>query len=91
MSNIIPGTHTQQIIHFHYCSISYLILQVKENEDGLFFFLVCLRVFPMSPNWFINMASPVLGIPIHYFFASVVLGKLNIFPVVIRKHLLSSL
>eukprot|EP00794_Sanderia_malayensis_P017542 gene17542-19292_t len=48
--------------------------KVDENNDGLMFFLLCLRLFPMSPNWFLNMASPILNVPIHYFFPSVFLG-----------------
>ena len=30
----------------------------------------------MSPNWFLNMASPILNIPAHLFFMSVFIGKL---------------
>ena len=29
----------------------------------------------MSPNWFLNMASPILNVPIHLFFPSVLIGK----------------
>merc|ERR1712198_97671 len=38
------------------------------------FFLLFLRLFPMSPNWALNMASGVLGVPIHLFFISVLVG-----------------
>lgn len=48
--------------------------KVHSSEDGLFFFLLSLRLFPMSPNWFLNMASPILGIPMTYFFPSVCIG-----------------
>lgn len=48
--------------------------KVKANSDELFFFLLFLRIFPMSPNWFLNMASPVLGVPIVQFFFSVLIG-----------------
>ncbi|XP_064646657.1 transmembrane protein 41A-like isoform X2 [Lineus longissimus] len=47
---------------------------VSENSDSLFFFLLFLRLFPMSPNWFLNMASPIINIPIHLFFLSVFIG-----------------
>ena len=43
--------------------------------DSLFFFLLFLRLFPMSPNWFLNMASPILNVPVHLFFPSVLIGK----------------
>lgn len=48
--------------------------KVKENLDSLFFFLLFLRLFPMSPNWFLNMSSPILEVPITQFFFSVLIG-----------------
>lgn len=54
--------------------VSYLYCQVAENSDGLFFFLLFLRLFPMTPNWLINIASPLVGIPAHLFFFSVFVG-----------------
>ena len=53
----------------------FLYFQVQENLDSLFFFLLFLRLFPMSPNWFLNMSSPVLEVPIKQFFFSVLIGK----------------
>ncbi|GAB1600217.1 transmembrane protein 41A-like [Argonauta hians] len=54
--------------------ISYLNEKVQANMDSLFYFLLFLRLFPMSPNWFLNISSPILNIPIHYFFFSVLVG-----------------
>jgi uncharacterized membrane protein YdjX (TVP38/TMEM64 family) len=34
---------------------------LQQNRDQLPFFLLFLRLFPMSPNWALNMASGVLG------------------------------
>jgi len=48
--------------------------RLEENRAELPFFLLFLRLFPMSPNWALNMASGVLGVPIHLFFLSVLLG-----------------
>ncbi|XP_055870278.1 transmembrane protein 41A-like [Biomphalaria glabrata] len=48
--------------------------KVQRNRDSLFFFLLFIRLFPMSPNWFINISSPIVGIPIHLFFTSVFIG-----------------
>ncbi|ELU10877.1 hypothetical protein CAPTEDRAFT_223354 [Capitella teleta] len=48
--------------------------QVSENADGLFFFLLFLRLFPMSPNWFMNIVAPIISIPVHLFFPSVLIG-----------------
>lgn len=52
--------------------------QVEENQDCLFFFLLFLRFFPMTPNWFLNMSAPIVNIPITFFFCSVFVGKQNI-------------
>jgi len=48
--------------------------KIEENLDSLFFFLLFLRLFPMTPNWFLNMASPMCGVPVHLFFLSVFVG-----------------
>ncbi|KAI5089953.1 transmembrane protein 41A-B precursor [Silurus meridionalis] len=50
------------------------MLQRKENRSSLFFFLLFLRFFPMTPNWFLNVTSPILNIPIPMFFFSVLIG-----------------
>lgn len=54
--------------------LAFLQEKVEANMDCLFYFLLFLRLFPMSPNWFLNIASPILNIPIHYFFFSVLIG-----------------
>ena len=36
-------------------------VKLEENKQELPFFLLFLRLFPMSPNWALNMASGVLG------------------------------
>ncbi|XP_071505286.1 transmembrane protein 41A-like [Diadema antillarum] len=59
-----------------YCAERVKPLQklVQDNLEGLFFFLLFLRLFPMSPNWFLNMASPILDVPVVQFFLSVFVG-----------------
>ncbi|XP_070365381.1 transmembrane protein 41A isoform X3 [Equus asinus] len=48
--------------------------QVEENRNSLFFFLLFLRLFPMTPNWFLNLSAPILNIPVVQFFFSVLIG-----------------
>ncbi|KAH0623920.1 hypothetical protein JD844_007119 [Phrynosoma platyrhinos] len=48
--------------------------KVEENKNSLFFFLLFLRLFPMTPNWFLNLTSPILNIPVTQFFFSVFIG-----------------
>ena len=43
-------------------------------RGGLFFELVSLRMFPMTPHWLVNMASPVVGVPVPVFAAAVFIG-----------------
>ncbi|XP_072902509.1 transmembrane protein 41A-like [Hemitrygon akajei] len=50
--------------------------KVQENRNSLFFFLLFLRLFPMTPNWFLNITSPILNIPLTHFFFSIVVGLL---------------
>ncbi|KAH8404426.1 hypothetical protein KR222_010685 [Zaprionus bogoriensis] len=40
---------------------------VEEYRDGLFNYMLFLRMTPILPNWFINLASPVIGVPLHTF------------------------
>ncbi|XP_028993743.1 transmembrane protein 41A-A [Betta splendens] len=56
--------------------VSMLQNKVEDNQDCLFFFLLFLRFFPMTPNWFLNMSAPIVNIPITYFFCSVFIGLL---------------
>jgi uncharacterized membrane protein YdjX (TVP38/TMEM64 family) len=37
------------------------------HRDEMALYMVFLRVFPFTPNWFINMASPHLAIPLRQF------------------------
>ncbi|TNN84468.1 Transmembrane protein 41A-A [Liparis tanakae] len=56
--------------------VSLLQGKIEDNQDSLFFFLLFLRFFPMTPNWFLNMAAPIVNIPITFFFCSVFIGLL---------------
>ncbi|XP_042201636.1 transmembrane protein 41A isoform X1 [Callorhinchus milii] len=58
--------------------VSMLQQRVEENRSCLFFFLLFLRFFPMTPNWFLNITSPILNIPLPQFFFSVVIGQVTI-------------
>ncbi|XP_057709422.1 transmembrane protein 41A-A [Corythoichthys intestinalis] len=56
--------------------VAMLQSKVEDNKDCLFFFLLFLRFFPMTPNWFLNMSAPVVNIPVSFFFCSVFIGLL---------------
>ncbi|XP_076624234.1 transmembrane protein stas [Colletes latitarsis] len=37
---------------------------VKKHKHHLFNYMLFLRITPLLPNWFINLASPVIGVPL---------------------------
>jgi hypothetical protein len=45
------------------------------HRDNLFNYILFLRLTPFLPNWFINLASPVLFVPFKTFFFATYLGK----------------
>ncbi|CAH0382374.1 unnamed protein product [Bemisia tabaci] len=54
--------------------IQYFQTLVQQNEQNLTFFLLLLRMFPMTPNWLINIASPLVGIPLQQFVFTACIG-----------------
>jgi hypothetical protein len=50
--------------------------KVQQKEDTLFTFMLFLRTTPLLPNWFINLSSPIAGIPLVTFFSGTFLGTL---------------
>lgn len=48
----------------------------EEEDDGpsLFMQLLLIRLFPLTPYWFINLASPLVGVPVIPFMTSMFLG-----------------
>ncbi|XP_054278168.1 transmembrane protein 41A-like [Macrosteles quadrilineatus] len=54
--------------------IKFLKEKVSRNSDRLVYYLLFLRLFPMSPNWLINLLSPIVGVPLHVFFFTVLIG-----------------
>ena len=54
--------------------IGLLKRRVQANQHRLFYFLLSARLFPMSPNWFLNMASPIINIKVAPFFFSILIG-----------------
>ncbi|KAJ3610155.1 hypothetical protein NHX12_022249 [Muraenolepis orangiensis] len=54
--------------------VAMLQRKAEENQSSLFFFLLFLRLFPMTPNWFLNVTSPILNIPLTIFFFTVLIG-----------------
>ncbi|XP_028822806.1 transmembrane protein 41A-A-like [Denticeps clupeoides] len=64
----------QYIVHLFPEKVSMLQRKVEENKNSLFFFLLFIRCFPMSPNWLLNMTAPIVNIPVTFFFFSIFIG-----------------
>jgi uncharacterized membrane protein YdjX (TVP38/TMEM64 family) len=47
---------------------------LEDNATRLPYLLLSLRLFPMSPNWAVNMSCGVLNVPIVTFFLTVLIG-----------------
>lgn len=48
--------------------------KVQRNSHQLLYYLLFLRMFPMSPNWLINVIAPLVGVPLPLFFFTVLFG-----------------
>ena len=66
----------------------YFFMQIAKRKEKLLNYMLFLRITPTLPNTFINMASPIVDIPFHIFFAATLVGlvpasyitvKVNIF------------
>jgi uncharacterized membrane protein YdjX (TVP38/TMEM64 family) len=36
--------------------------------------MLFLRITPLLPNWFVNVASPIVGVPLHIFVLATLVG-----------------
>ncbi|XP_063049267.1 transmembrane protein 41B [Engraulis encrasicolus] len=48
--------------------------QVDRHRDHLINYIIFLRITPFLPNWFINITSPVINVPLGVFFIGTFLG-----------------
>uniref|UniRef100_A0A914WUG0 Transmembrane protein 41B n=1 Tax=Plectus sambesii TaxID=2011161 RepID=A0A914WUG0_9BILA len=49
-------------------------IQISNHREHLLNYIIFLRVTPFLPNWFINIASPVIDVPLSPFFWGTFLG-----------------
>jgi uncharacterized membrane protein YdjX (TVP38/TMEM64 family) len=48
--------------------------KVAEHRDNLGNYFLFLRISPLLPNWFVNIASPIPPVPFHIFFLGTFFG-----------------
>jgi uncharacterized membrane protein YdjX (TVP38/TMEM64 family) len=49
---------------------------VSAHKNNLFWYMLFLRLTPLIPNWFVNLASPLVGIPYVYFLFASMFGMM---------------
>jgi uncharacterized membrane protein YdjX (TVP38/TMEM64 family) len=57
--------------------LSYWRVKVIQHRADLMNYIIFLRITPFLPNWFINIASPLLGVSLTPFFIGTFVGKRN--------------
>ncbi|KAG7387975.1 Transmembrane protein 41B [Phytophthora boehmeriae] len=48
--------------------------KIAQNQQNLFYYLLFLRITPLLPNWFVNIACPLVDVPFKYFFLATLIG-----------------
>uniref|UniRef100_A0ACD5W9B3 Uncharacterized protein n=2 Tax=Avena sativa TaxID=4498 RepID=A0ACD5W9B3_AVESA len=54
--------------------LRYFQSEIAKRKDKMLNYMLFLRITPTLPNTFINMASPIVDIPFHIFFAATLVG-----------------
>lgn len=62
------------ICHFWPKKVHEWSLHVEGHRGSLLNYILFLRMTPVLPNWFINLVSPVIGVPLHTFAVGTFLG-----------------
>ena len=47
---------------------------VNAHRQNLLWYMLFLRLTPLIPNWFVNIASPLVNMPYHYFLGATFFG-----------------
>ncbi|KAH7642260.1 transmembrane protein stas [Dermatophagoides farinae] len=47
---------------------------IDQHRSHLFYYMIFLRITPFLPNWFINITSPIVDVPLSTFFIGTFLG-----------------
>jgi uncharacterized membrane protein YdjX (TVP38/TMEM64 family) len=47
---------------------------VEKNRSDLFYYMIFLRIVPVVPQWLVNIASPLINVPLYTFMPAIFLG-----------------
>ena len=59
---------------------------IEGQRDNLLIYMVTIRIIPLVPGWFVNLASPYVGISLPMFWLSTFIG-LTPFHYICSKHI----
>jgi len=62
------------LLHFAAEKMQSLKMEMGKFEGSLFRYMLFLRVSPLFPNWFVNYATALVGMPFPYFLAASLLA-----------------
>lgn len=54
-----------------------LSTHINEHREHLLNYIIFLRITPFLPNWFINITSPIVDVPLKPFFIGTFFGNIN--------------
>uniref|UniRef100_A0A8C3C558 Transmembrane protein 41B n=1 Tax=Cairina moschata TaxID=8855 RepID=A0A8C3C558_CAIMO len=60
--------------------------QVERHREHLINYIIFLRITPFLPNWFINITSPVINVPLKVFFIGTFLVVITTYWAAERLH-----
>jgi len=66
------GSHI--VLHFFPLKLAILRNGVSQHSNNIVYYLLFLRLTPLLPNWFINLASPILNISYFHFAIATLFG-----------------
>ena len=52
--------------------------QAAHHHDDMLWYIIFLRITPFLPNWFINLASPIIGVRVLPFYWGTFFGTYSI-------------
>ncbi|XP_030307004.1 transmembrane protein 41B isoform X4 [Calypte anna] len=55
----------------------FLVCLVERHREHLINYIIFLRITPFLPNWFINITSPVINVPLKVFFIGTFLAEIT--------------
>lgn len=50
-------------------------VQIQKHRQNLFNYFLFLRISPLLPNWFVNLASPICSVPFKTFWIGTFFGE----------------